>query len=250
MSKISIIGFLLLAAFCACKTTTNPLDGQQLRLITSDQDTTSIVSGPVTITLTVLEPSGYGASGAYIDFYDPIEQRVRHEGPTPEDGQLQFTDTISASMGGGNFEFAFVAEGAGASTSDSVKLWIAAKDIHLWVIDSIAANSYGEEQIGVQWSRPTVDLGADTIFVRTSSGLTFPPTIVLNPQNHALIFVSSALGIDTITIHNAYASSQPIAWAPAEYHSDTEPNLQLYPNGDSNYFAFWGLDFELGQPVE
>ncbi len=99
-----------------------------------------------------------------------IEQRARHEGPTPEDGTWQFTDTIPSTLGGGSFEFAFVAEDAGAITSDSLRLWINAKDIRPWVIDSIQANSWSEEQIGVLWSRPAIDSGADTIFVQTSTG--------------------------------------------------------------------------------
>ncbi len=244
MSKFTICCLLTLAIFCACRTSTNPLEGQQLRLITSDLDTTTIVSGPVTITVTVLTPSGYGASGAYIDFYDPIEQHTRHEGPTPEDGTWQITDTISASMGGGLFEFAFIAESSGAITSDSVKLWVAAKDIRLWVIDSIAANSYGEEQIGVQWSRPAIDMGADTIFVQTSSGLVISPFIEQYPANNAVIFVPE-VGTDTITVHNQYASSRSIVWAPANYYS----NIELYSNHDSSYYPFWGLDFELGESV-
>ena len=245
MSKSSIVGLLLLVAFCACKSTsTNPLDGQKLRLISSDLDTTSVVSGPVPFTVTVLQPSGYGASGAYIDFYDPIEQRARHEGPTPEDGTWEFTDTIPSTLGGGSFEFAFVAEDAGAITSDSLKLLINAKDIRPWVIDSIQANSWSEKQIGVQWSRPAIDSGADTIFVQTSTGIVIPPFVEQYPQNAAVIFVSE-VGTDTITVHNAYASSRSIVWAPAYFSSD----IDLYPNGDSNYDFNSGLYFAYGNSV-
>ncbi len=245
MSKSNIFVLLMLVVFAVCKSTsTNPLDGQQLRLITSDQDTTSIVSGPVTFTVTVLAPTGYGASGAYIDFYDPIQKRARHEGPTPEDGEWQFTDTIADTLGGGVFEFAFVAEASGTITSDSLRLWIAAKDIRLWVIDSIAADSWGGEQIGVQWSRPPIDSGADTIFVQTSTGLVLPPFIEQYPANHAVIFVSE-VGTDTITVHNAYASSRPIVWAPADYHT----GINLYAINDSNYDEFSGLYFAGGEWV-
>lgn len=244
MLKKYFFCLLTVAVFAACKTTTNPLDGQQLRLISSDLDTTSVVSGPVTITVTVLAPSGYGASGAYIDFYDPIEQRVRHEGPTPEDGTWMFTDTIPVTLGGGLFEFAFVAEAAGAITSDSLRLWVVAKDIRMWAIDSISANSYGEEQIGVQWSRPAIDIGTDTIFVKSSSGLVTSPFIEQYPANSAVVFVSE-VGTDTITVHNAYASSRPIVWAPAEYHS----SIELYSIADSNYYPSSGLYLAEGLTV-
>ena len=236
---------MLLVVFAACKTSTNPLDGQQLRLITSDQDTTQVVSGPVTFTVTVLQPSGYGASGAYIDFYDPIEQRARHEGPTPEDGTWQFTDTIFASNGGGNFEFAFVAESTGAITSDSLKLWISAKDIRLWVIGSIAAYSWDGDEIGIKWSRPAIDTGTDTIFTHPSQGGSTSFQLARYPNTNALIFVEAQGTTDTIIVHNAYASSQPIVWAPADYNS----NIDLYPNSDSNYDNYYGLYFQTQQSV-
>jgi hypothetical protein len=245
MSKCSISLLLLLAMFAACKTTsTNPIEGQQLRLITSDQDTTQIVSGPVTFTLTALQPTGYGASGAYIDFYDPIEKRARHEGPTPEDGEWQFTDTIPAALGGGVFEYAFAAVESGAITSDSLRLWVSAKDVHLWVIDSIAANSMGEEHIGIQWSRPPIDSGTDTILVQTSSGLVLTPFIEPYPANNAEIFVSE-VGTDTITVHNAYASSPSIVWAPANYYS----GMEIYSIQDSSYDEFSAIYFAAGEAI-
>src|ERR1035438_10392574 len=95
MSKWKIGVLLLLAIFCECKSTsTNPEQGQKLRLITSDPDTVYDVNQPVEFTVTVLDGTGYGVSDAYIDFYDPIKKLARHLGPTPEDGQWQFTDTI------------------------------------------------------------------------------------------------------------------------------------------------------------
>ncbi len=244
MSQIRIAGFLLLVVFCACKTSTNPLEGQKLRIITSDPDTANIEQGPITFTLTVLAPSGYGASGAYIDFYDPIEQRARHEGPTPEDGTWQFTDTLPITTGGGAFEFAFIAEDAGAISSDSTRLWIIARDILPWMIDSIEANSWDGDEIEVQWSRPAVDTGTDTIFINPSPDNGSPSfQVEPYPSNKALIFAEVQGTTDTFTVHNAYAASRQIVWATANYNYD----LRLYENGDSTDYQNSGLDLEAGE---
>ncbi len=242
MSKTKIFGLLLLMALWACKSSsTNPTTGQKLRLISSDLDTTFLVYGPVTFTVTVLAPSGYGASGAYIDFYDPIQQRARHEGPTPEDGTWQFTDTIVAGDGG-NFEFAFVTDGPNDITSDSLRLWVHAKDIRLWIIDSIRANSWSTGEIGVQWLRPSIDSGVDTIVVHPSIGAVFTQ-LAPYPQNKAVAFVQNG-SVDTITIHNAFASSKPIIWASAVYSSF----IQLYSNMDTSY-PYCGLLLSDQSPV-
>ncbi len=234
MSKTNIFFLLLLAGFCACKTSTNPLDGQQLRLITSDPDTVSVFSGPVTFTLTVLQPSGYGASGAYINFYDPIEQRSRHEGPMPEDGELQITDTVSESSAGSYFEFAFVAEASGAITSDSVKLCVHQYGLKDWAIDSIEANSQDLGDVGVQWSRPSADTGTDTIFVRNEYSSQIPVYFARYPQNSAVISVSEDEA-DTIWVHNAVTSSQPIVWASANAYG-------FQPSGEDPFVLFEDAD--------
>ena len=243
MLKKYIFCLLMLAVFAACKSTTNALDGQQLLIITSDRDTTSIQQGPVTFTLTVLQPSGYGVSGAYIDFYDPIEQRARHEGPTPEDGTWQFTDTVSVALGGSNFEFAFVAEGAGAVTSDSLRLWVQTVNVLPWIIDSIEAQSWDGQGIGVQWSRPTIDTGTDTIFVHPANGSSPFTQLALYPNNTAFFLIGGD-GADTITVHNAVVSSKPIVWAPAIYN---DYGLELYENGDSDNGENSGLDLAGGE---
>jgi hypothetical protein len=244
MSKSNIFFLLMLAVFAACKTSTNPLDGQQLRLITSDQDTVSVFTGSVTFTVTALQPSGYGASGAYINFYDPIEQRARHEGPTPEDGTLQFTDSATLSYNGGIFEFAFVAESSGALTSDSLKLWVREIGVGAWAIDSISANSWDFEDIGVKWSRPSFDTGTDTVFVNTQGQSPFPEYFAPYPQNTAVVPANEDVA-DTITVHNAVASSQPVAWMPATYYgyeiSGHSP-ITLYESADSVNYVPTGLE--------
>jgi hypothetical protein len=236
MSKTNIFFLLLLAVFCACKTSTNPLDGQQLRLITSDPDTVSVFTGQVTFTVTALQPSGYGASGAYIDFYDPIEQRARHEGPMPDDGELQFTDTVSASSTGSFLEFAFVAEYPGAITSDSLKLWVHEYDIQDLRIDSVEVNSWDYEDIGIQWLRPALDTGTDTVFISPQGqGGPFPSYIAPYPQSTVVVSANEGIA-DTITIHNAIASSRPVVWAPAYYYGYQESGhnpIQLYEAADS-----------------
>ena len=243
MFKSGIFFVLMLVVFAACKTSTNPLDGQKLQIITSDPDTAMQVFGPFTFTLTVLAPSGYGASGAYIDFYDPIEKRALHEGPTPEDGTWMFTDTIPDTVRGSVFEFAFVAKVPGAINSDSLRLWIATKDIRQWDIDSIAANSWYDQYIGVEWARPVIDSGMDTLFVHTAGSSV---AIILEPFPQKSSIISDLQGdVDTIWVHNAYASSKAIVWASANYYYDNE----LYPNSGANNGIHSALQFSTGQTV-
>ena len=201
-------------------------------------------AGPVTLTLTALQPSGYGASGAYINFYDPIEQRARHEGPTPEDGELQITDTVSALSTSGYFEFAFVAEASGAITSDSLKLCVHEYGLKDWAIDSIEANSQDLGDVGVQWSRPSVDTGTDTIFVSDNFNSRIPVYYAHYPQSSAVISVQED-EVDTIWIHNAITSSQPIVWAPANYYN----NIECTENADSDNYENSGLDLTDGESL-
>ncbi|HEY3874486.1 MAG TPA: hypothetical protein VGM92_03340, partial [Candidatus Kapabacteria bacterium] len=234
MKKSLTLAFLALAFFASCKTSTNPEQGQTLHLISSNQDTSSVASGPVEFTLTVLDRSNYGVGGAYIDFYDPIQLRQRHEGPTPADGTISIFDTIAASSGGGSFAFSFVATYSGATSSTALEKWVQSVDIRPWAIDSLGVNSYSWGEIGVQWKRPAEDMGTDTVIVLMESSLeTF---LAPYPQN-SLVFTSEAGLVDSISVHNLYNSSRTLAWAATETYQD----INLYERGDSNYDSYSGF---------
>ena len=209
-----------------------------MSILNYDADTTILYRGMLHYNFVVLDGNGYGVGGAYVDFYDPIQKRQRHEGPTPKTGTIGIGDSIPVGGTGGAFEFDFVATHDGLS-SPVLHKWLHIMDVHAYAIDSVGVASWGSQTIFVQWSRPASDSGIDTVTA------TMGDTQIVGMEPYPINYLSLNLpevGEWQIVVSNAYTNSKPIKWAPAEQFFA----IRLYEVGDSIPGDYSGLQLSSG----